>query len=151
MSAFRLVTRSISRAFSRPVSTRSAWHHRSKKRIIAVAVTGVGLGVSGLAAYQIRHSRTQIFSAKCEATPPPLKAGQVIDGLPEYTLEDVPKNSTPGEGKVWVTYKYGVYDITGYFALHPGGADKISLAAGSSLEPYWAVFANHNADEVRRN
>ena len=148
MSAFRLV---ISRAFSRPVSTRSAWHHRSKKRIIAVAVTGVGLGVGGLAAYQIRHSRTQIFSAECEATPPPLKvqAGQVIDGLPEYTLEDVRKNSTPGEGKVWVTYKYGVYDITEFLSLHPGGADKISLAAGSSLEPYWAVFANHNTDEVR--
>ena len=144
LSALRLVARSIR---ARPVSTRSTWQH--KKRIIAVTATSVG----GLVAYQILHTETlPIFSAECEATSPrPLKvqAGLVIDGLPEYTLEDVRKNSTPGEGKVWVTYKYGVYDITEYFALHPGGADNLSLAAGSSLEPYWAVFADHNADEVR--
>ena len=151
MSALRLVARSIR---ARPVSTRSTWHHSSKKRIIAAAVTAVGLSVGGLVAYRIPHSRTEtppIFSAECKATSPPLKvqAGQVIDGLPEYTLEDVRKNSTLEEGKVWVTYKYGVYDITEYFALHPGGAEKLSLAAGSSLEPYWAVFADHNADEVR--
>ena len=148
MSALRLVARSVR---ARPVSTRSVWHHSSKKRIIAVAATAVGLSVGGLVAFRIRLSRTQtppIFSAECEATLK-VQAGQVIDGLPEYTLEDIRKNSTPGEGKVWVTYKYGVYDITEFLSLHPGGADKISLAAGSSLEPYWAVFANHNTDEVR--
>ena len=31
----------------------------------------------------------------------------------------------------------------------PGGAEKISLAAGSSLEAYWAVFAIHNTNEVK--
>ena len=31
----------------------------------------------------------------------------------------------------------------------PGGPDKISLAGGSSLEPYWEIYASHNTDEVR--
>jgi sulfite oxidase len=141
--------RLVTRAFLRLVSTRSAWGHNShqrQKQLIALTAAGIGLGVGVAAAYRARVTTPPISSAECKEK---VEAGQVIDGLPEYTLGEIQKHSTPGDGRVWVTYKYGVYDITEFLAVHPGGSEKISLAAGSSLEPYWAVFANHNTEEVR--
>jgi hypothetical protein len=35
-----------------------------------------------------------------------------------------------------VIYKNGVYDITEFVQGHPGG-NKILLAAGSTIEPFW--------------
>lgn len=48
---------------------------------------------------------------------------------------------------VWVAYKEGVYDITSFISNHPGG-DQILLAAGSSIEPFWMLYAAHNSPEV---
>ena len=148
MIAIRLITRST-RAFLRLVSTRSAWGRNSQQRqkqFIALTAAGIGLSVGVAAAFRSRVKVPPISSAECKEK---VEAGQLVDGLPEYTLAEVQKHSTPGDGGIWVTYKYGVYDITEFLAVHPGGSEKISLAAGSSLEPYWAVFANHNTDEVR--
>ncbi|VDM55513.1 unnamed protein product [Angiostrongylus costaricensis] len=41
----------------------------------------------------------------------------------------------------------GVYDVTDFVASHPGG-DKILLAAGGSVEPFWALYAQHKTKEV---
>ena len=150
MSA-RLLGRTL-RAFPQRGST--GWSRGPglrRKRLIALAAAGVGLG-SGVACYAAYTVRLNTSSVRCkESAAPPAKVqvGEVIDGLPEYSLAEVTKRSSAIEGgRVWVTYKFGVYDITEYLALHPGGTEKISLAGGSSLEPYWAVFANHNRDEV---
>ncbi|XP_053998373.1 sulfite oxidase, mitochondrial isoform X2 [Hylaeus anthracinus] len=64
-----------------------------------------------------------------------------------YTLEEVGKHDNK-EAHVWVTYKQGVYDITDFIEKHPGGSSKIIMAAGSSIEPFWTIFANHNAPEI---
>ncbi|XP_066527820.1 sulfite oxidase, mitochondrial isoform X2 [Hoplias malabaricus] len=66
--------------------------------------------------------------------------------LPVYTQEEVTKHSSIDNG-VWVTYKGSVYDITEFVAIHPGG-DKILLAAGGALEPFWALYAVHGQDHV---
>lgn len=66
--------------------------------------------------------------------------------LPIYTQEEVAKHHSSAKG-VWVTYKGGVYDITDFVSLHPGG-DKILLAAGGALEPFWALYAVHNQEHV---
>jgi len=42
-----------------------------------------------------------------------------------------------------VIYKDGVYDITGFIVNHPGGADKIMLAAGKSIAPFWHIYQQH--------
>ncbi|XP_048379537.1 sulfite oxidase, mitochondrial [Stegostoma tigrinum] len=63
-----------------------------------------------------------------------------------YTRQDVAKHKTLADG-VWVTYKTGVYDITKFVDLHPGG-DKIMLAAGGAIEPFWAMYAVHNQEHV---
>ena len=34
----------------------------------------------------------------------------------------------------------GVYDVTSFIPNHPGGVDKIMLAAGGAVEPFWRVY-----------
>ena len=69
--------------------------------------------------------------------------GRRLEGLPEYTLEQVAVNSsTENNGRVWVVYREGVYDITAFIPLHPG-ATKLLMAAGGSVEPFWAMYAVH--------
>jgi sulfite oxidase len=46
----------------------------------------------------------------------------------EYSAEDVRQHGTPDTG-IWASYRSGVYDITRYVPLHPGG-DIILQAAG---------------------
>ncbi|KAK5972528.1 Cytochrome b5 heme-binding domain-containing protein, partial [Trichostrongylus colubriformis] len=41
----------------------------------------------------------------------------------------------------------GVYDITEFRKIHPGG-DKILLAAGGAVDHYWALYAQHKTKEV---
>eukprot|EP00455_Lapot_gusevi_P049613 TRINITY_DN706_c0_g1_i4.p1 TRINITY_DN706_c0_g1~~TRINITY_DN706_c0_g1_i4.p1 ORF type:complete len:571 (-),score=135.76 TRINITY_DN706_c0_g1_i4:35-1717(-) len=66
----------------------------------------------------------------------------VSASLPEYSLEEVARHRTP-EARIWVTYKGGVFDITEFIESHPGGASKIMLAAGGSIEPFWAMYPQH--------
>lgn len=68
------------------------------------------------------------------------------DFLPVYSQEEVTKHCSIEKG-VWVTYKGGVYDVTDFVAIHPGG-DKILLAAGKALEPFWALYAVHGQEHV---
>ena len=36
-----------------------------------------------------------------------------------------------------MSYEEGVYDITEFLKVHPGGADKIMMAAGGAIDPFW--------------
>ena len=44
---------------------------------------------------------------------------------------------------MWVTYKNGVYDITEFCRIHPGG-HIIKQAAGSNVEIFWQVWSYHH-------
>ena len=59
-----------------------------------------------------------------------------------YTRAEVAKHKTSAEG-IWVTYKNGVYDITEFVEQHPGGASRIMLAAGGSVDPFWNLYRQH--------
>lgn len=112
-------------------------------------VVGAGLALlgvtGGLAVYHLTPHQTAVCAQKEESK---VRAGHVIQGLPEFSLQDIAEHKTEETG-VWVTFGNGVYDITDFLHQHPGGSEKIVLAAGSSIEPYWAVFGAHNTDEVR--
>lgn len=66
--------------------------------------------------------------------------------FPIYTAEEVSKHTDPNES-VWVSFKENVYDITEFIENHPGG-EKILLAAGSAIDPYWNLYAVHKNEEV---
>ncbi len=104
-----------------------------------------GLGAATLAGLAWNGYKS---TANCAAAEESLSAGAARPGLPEYRLEEVATHKTEDTG-IWVTYKDGVYDISEFIATHPGGSEKIILAAGASIEPYWEVFAAHNTAEVQ--
>jgi sulfite oxidase len=31
---------------------------------------------------------------------------------------------------------------------HPGGAQRLMLAAGGAIDPFWAMYQQHNNDQV---
>jgi len=51
------------------------------------------------------------------------------------------------DSRIWVTYKNGVYDITDFVGQHPGG-ERILLAAGAAIDPFWAMYNQHTTKQV---
>jgi sulfite oxidase len=66
-----------------------------------------------------------------------------------YTKDEVAKHKTK-QDRIWVTYKDGVYDITDFVEGHPGGSARIMMAAGSSIDPFWSMYRQHQNPEVNK-
>lgn len=58
-----------------------------------------------------------------------------------YSYDEVSKHNKINNA--WVTYGKNVYDVSKFVESHPGGQDKIMLAAGKGLEPYWNIYKQH--------
>jgi len=65
--------------------------------------------------------------------------------LPTFTQKEVSAHTSIEKG-LWVTFDGAVYDITTFVQNHPGGVEKISMAAGSSVEPFWMLYRQHVQD-----
>ncbi|RWS31355.1 putative sulfite oxidase-like protein, partial [Leptotrombidium deliense] len=72
--------------------------------------------------------------------------GKVIDGLQFYSMDDVTKHNSK-EKRIWISFRNGVYDITDFVEQHPGG-DKILMAAGGAVDPFWELYAVHKNPQV---
>lgn len=112
--------------------TRSSYY--STIGALVGTLTGVGLILN----------KQKISQAK-EVTKSIDKSSQEKD--PVYSVEEVSQHNNHEKG-IWVTYKGNVYDITDFVANHPGGPQKIILAAGGALEPFWALYAVHDNEHV---
>mmetsp|Transcript_7062 Transcript_7062/g.14181 ORF Transcript_7062/g.14181 Transcript_7062/m.14181 type:complete len:633 (-) Transcript_7062:285-2183(-) len=67
-------------------------------------------------------------------------------GFPYFTRKEVSKHKR-AEDRIYVTYRDGVYDVTDFVSAHPGG-ERILLAAGSAIDPYWAMYQQHSTKQV---
>ena len=47
-----------------------------------------------------------------------------------------------------MSYEDGVYDITEFIKRHPGGSEKILMAAGGPLEPFWEMYPFHKVETI---
>jgi len=65
-----------------------------------------------------------------------------------YRRAEVSKHRTLAS-KVWVTYEDSVYDITQFIKVHPGGAEKLMMAAGGAIEPFWEMYPFHKTSTVK--
>ncbi|UXI22121.1 hypothetical protein NH340_JMT08064 [Sarcoptes scabiei] len=74
--------------------------------------------------------------------------GLPIDGLPVYTGKEVAEHQDPDKS-VWIIFKAGVYDVTDFIQIHPGGRELL-LGAGNSVEPFWKVYSQHHNQQVYR-
>eukprot|EP00882_Tetradesmus_deserticola_P000961 GHRQ01001042.1.p1 GENE.GHRQ01001042.1~~GHRQ01001042.1.p1 ORF type:complete len:582 (+),score=245.93 GHRQ01001042.1:259-2004(+) len=113
----------------------------------AAAAGAVALSGSAFADARVKELQATAAASKPVAQAA-LQQPNSSDALPVFTAEEVAQHRTPKE-RVWVTYKDGVYDVTDFVAQHPGGAAKIMLAAGGSVEPFWGLYQQHMKQEVR--
>lgn len=67
--------------------------------------------------------------------------------LPVYRRQEVQKEARVN-GKVWVTYKNGVYDLTVFAKSHPGGSEKLLMAKGGPIEPWWQQYPFHKQELI---
>lgn len=104
---------------------------------------GFGTAVTLMVGYKLSKKFELIY---CEQKNQNYRPGNVEEGLPFYSMDEISKYCSLNT-KVWVTYKQGVYDITHFVEQHPGG-DQILLAAGNSVEPFWALYGIHESSHV---
>ena len=57
-----------------------------------------------------------------------------ISKFPVYTSDQVAENDGEDGKPVWMSYGGVVYDVTAFINNHPGGSEKIMMAAGSVRE-----------------
>lgn len=54
-----------------------------------------------------------------------------FENYPIYTSEQVAENDGSDGKPIWMSYGGVVYDVTDFISNHPGGSEKIKMAAGS--------------------
>ncbi|KAH8047231.1 sulfite oxidase [Aureococcus anophagefferens] len=59
----------------------------------------------------------------------------------ELASHDFTPVAEGGSGRLWVSYKRGVYDVTDWAAQHPGGLANLKMAAGGPSDAYWAHWS----------
>lgn len=95
---------------------------------------------------QNKHTRKGLSVQQLETLRLALETLGEVDCIakawPIYTQEEVAQHKTKETG-IWVSYKNGVYDITDFISNHPGGTDKIMLAAGKAIDPFWRIYQQH--------
>jgi cytochrome b involved in lipid metabolism len=64
-----------------------------------------------------------------------------------YRADEVAKHISKATG-IWVIYEGGVYDISKFVINHPGGLDKIMLAAGGDIGPFWRLYPQHTKTDL---
>ncbi|RKO87915.1 Oxidoreductase, molybdopterin-binding domain-containing protein [Blyttiomyces helicus] len=94
---------------------------------LAISLAAV-VGVAGLVGWASVGGNGDLHMDAAEATPK----------RPVYTRDEVAKHNSKETG-IWVIRGSGVYDVTKFVEIHPGGS-RILLAAGKSVDPFWNVF-----------
>lgn len=77
-----------------------------------------------------------------------LQASHDIDSMPIFTLDELAENNGENGRPVWMSYGGVIYDVTDFIENHPGGSEKIMMAAGSAVEPFWYVYRQHFASDL---
>ena len=115
-----------------------AWHSNLAKR----AGIASALAIAAFTAYSL--SQGPLYAEARPGTPPG-SGGEKWRKIRLSELKEHGSNSK--DGRIWVSRGIDVYDITEWVENHPGGT-VILRAAGGALEPYWQVFAFHNAEQI---
>jgi len=71
----------------------------------------------------------------------------IFENNKRFTVDEILIHNNRKDG-IWVTRGDSVYDISSFVDNHPGGIDKILLAAGKSIDPFWKIFSIHHSSYV---
>jgi len=88
---------------------------------------------------------TQMKSFVTKKTP---KDGRHLkdNELPLITIAEMQKHTDMSS--LWVSYQGYVYDATDFTLGHPGGTDRLLMAAGMDLEPFFKIYTEHYRGHV---
>lgn len=114
----------------------------------ALAAAGIVLGSSLVSCKEKKATKATKVEVKEEKKEKKQLAPGYKPGEPEIKFADVKKHNSIDKG-IWVTYRDGVYDITKFVQNHPGGLERILKAAGGQIDPFWAMYAQHNVASVK--
>ena len=126
-------------------SRRATFHRRplivnDEWRVTLLALGSFAGAVTGACAIDSFHSKSRCEEVITVASLPPMvkdEDKELESSLPTYTSAEVSMHNGKASKRVWMSYGGYVYDATEFIANHPGGAEKIMLAAGGPIEPYW--------------
>ncbi|XP_054728446.1 sulfite oxidase, mitochondrial isoform X2 [Anastrepha obliqua] len=130
-------------------------HVSKSKNAVFYAVLALGGAIGGFALYE---HKSKLLNVKLNESQIEGKSNTKTDeeipnwhkkprsDLPTYNMSEVQSHCNI-ESRVWITYGIGVYDITEFIDKHPGG-EKIMLGAGSAIDPFWAIYQQHNNKEI---
>jgi DMSO/TMAO reductase YedYZ molybdopterin-dependent catalytic subunit/predicted heme/steroid binding protein len=116
-----------------------------------VFAAAVAAGVAGFA------SSDTLKTSSAETATPSSVANDDFDDmvddysgkdLPVFTADQIAENNGDDGKPVWMSYGGHVYDVTDFIKNHPGGHEKILMAAGSAIEPYWHIYRQHFASDL---
>lgn len=125
------------------------WNHTSDghSQLRRSSLVAFGSFLTLLLGYKFKKIYNISYCAEKEETKYQYnKPGYIKNELPYYNTDDVSKH-TSVDTRIWVTYRQGVYDITDFVEQHPGG-NQVLLAAGNSVEPFWALYGVHENPHV---
>jgi hypothetical protein len=107
---------------------RNAASSTPRKFTPASAAAAIAAAGAALYAYSSRAETAQAPAADAAALEAAAasRAGTVVPGLPDYTLQQVSQHKTSAD-RIWVTYRNAVYDVTDFVENHPGGMARIML------------------------
>lgn len=77
------------------------------------------------------------------------KIEEKLAELPTYRKIDLQKHRRI-QDRVWVSYEDSVYDITEFIKVHPGGTEKLMMAAGGPIESFWEMYPFHKKESVKK-
>jgi sulfite oxidase len=132
--------------------------YSNNSKIIVGATTAVILGAA-IAASNNNSNNTN--TALCEAATTTKNSnssskdtneveveGESTSRHPEFTAEQVATNNGKDGRPTWMTYAGNVYDVSKFVINHPGGMERILLAAGGPIEPHWHLYRQHFASDI---
>lgn len=131
-------------ALKKSISQRQLSSLRQPSDKLQWPITLFGAGLTACGGYSIYHLLANTKDGVQALST--VRAGEPVNILPWYSYDDVKKHCDP-QTSVWVVFKQGVYDITEFAQMHPGG-EIIMKAAGKSIEPFWAMYGVHLQEEV---
>jgi sulfite oxidase len=119
-----------------------AWYARRFAATLTAATFGISCGGPNISKHEAQPKRRGQEDAR-------QVGGSSLTGEATYTADDVACHDGQCGRKAWVTYRDGVYDVTGFVKHHPGGAGHVRQAVGSAVDDHWAHWgAHHHSDTV---
>mmetsp|Transcript_12375 Transcript_12375/g.35909 ORF Transcript_12375/g.35909 Transcript_12375/m.35909 type:complete len:171 (-) Transcript_12375:190-702(-) len=124
-------TRTLSTNASRSSSQDDPASFTTAAAAAAICMLGMTAAATSNCDNNTKQSWTPSIVAKENFADTIIPMDELQNNYPTYTMEEVSQNDGTDGKPIWMTYGGVVYDVTKFIANHPGGSEKIMMAAGS--------------------